>query len=105
MKSRLDELTKSAAVSLSRRGFMKRLPLIGAAVGLGMVATTKPASACTPPYTVFCHATTSSCGACSPCTDCAGKRRREYHKTCRVCNGGVEICSDCVNDRTVCLSC
>ena len=36
--SRLDRLTKTTAVALSRRGFLRQVPLVGAALGLGLAA-------------------------------------------------------------------
>ena len=88
MASRLDRLTKSTAVALSRRGFLKRVPLVGAAVGLGLAAAATPAYACTDSWTE----TRILHGACGSC----GHRERidtYQSRTCKLCSGGATVCT------------
>ena len=86
MASRLDRLTKSTAVALSRRGFLKRVPLVGAALGLGVAASAAPAYACTDSWTET--RTVSDCdGKCGSRVTVYSQRR-----TCMTCSGGT-VCS------------
>jgi hypothetical protein len=64
--SGLDRLTKSAAVSLSRRGLLKRLPIIGAAIGLGLAIRAEPAEAASSEHFYEYRTAYGICGSCGP---------------------------------------
>lgn len=90
----------------SRRGFLKRLSQMGAALGLGIIgvaATSKPAHACTEYY--FDYKTEyGSCGSCSE--GGVNKRvRRRYRRQCRGCSGGIEICDAWELIERTCVQC
>ena len=89
-----EDPTPTTAGSFSRRGFMKRISQMGAALGLGitgMMATAKPAHACTPPYDDYKY----EFGTCGSCIEGGVRKRvrRRYHRTCIDCTGGVRSCS------------
>lgn len=78
----MDKLTKRAALALSRRGFLKKLPLIGGAVGLGLGGASN-VYACDP-------CTQSSCGSCVLDSWCIknGVTYRVGHNPCGLkCSG------------------
>ncbi|MBV9787566.1 MAG: twin-arginine translocation signal domain-containing protein [Chloroflexi bacterium] len=78
----------------SRRGFLKRISQMGAALGLGIagaVATTDSASACTPDYYEYRYPTTS-CGSCAGQGSVASRRTYSQRRVCRNCTGGVKNC-------------
>jgi anaerobic selenocysteine-containing dehydrogenase len=99
MASRLDRLTKSTAVALSRRGFLKRVPLVGVGVGLGLAASAAPAYACTDSWTET-RTTHGSCGGCGP------HNRWNFHqrRNCMQCTGGL-ICSTWATYKEDCSVC
>lgn len=99
----LDRLTQRAAVAVSRRGFVKRLSVLGAAVGLGMAATTRNAAACTDTYYKY-RTTYGTCGSCSATSTGSRRQRYDQRRACRVCTGG-EICGSWTTYQTTCVYC
>ncbi|MBV9789950.1 MAG: twin-arginine translocation signal domain-containing protein [Chloroflexi bacterium] len=91
--------------NVSRRGFLKRLSQMGAALGLGVAgvaATTTPAHACTPPYYEY----KNEYGACGSCTEGGVNKRvrRHYRRECKGCPSG-EICGSWVLESRTCVQC
>lgn len=81
----MDKLTKRAALALSRRGFLKKLPIFGGAAGLGLSGASR-AFACDP-------CMSSGCGPCSDCTYCwiGSVRYTVCHNTCGLkCSGPAQ---------------
>ena len=91
---------------VSRRGFLKRLSQMGAALGLGvtaLAATSKTAHACTPPEDEYKYEY-GVCGNCNLPNE-RGRIRRRYRRACRVCNGGVLSCTAWTLVGTTCVTC
>lgn len=89
----------------SRRGFLKRLSQMGAALGLGVAgaaATATPAHACTPPYYEY----RNDFGVCGSCFEgSVNKRlRTRYRRECKGCVSG-EICGSWVFESRTCVQC
>jgi hypothetical protein len=83
----------SETSSFSRRGFLKRLSQMGAALGLGIAgvaATSKTAHACTA-YEYEYKTEYGACGGCNVHLQ-AGHYRRRYRRSCRWC-GTTKDCS------------
>jgi hypothetical protein len=98
MASRLDRLTKSTAVALSRRGFLKRVPLVGAVVGLGLAASAAPAYACGDSWSEA-RTLYGNCNSCGP----QMKLVTFQSRTCKVCGSGT-VCTSWTAYATVCAA-
>lgn len=99
----LDRLTQRAALAISRRGFLKRLTTLGATLGVGIVATTQPAAACTDYYYQY-RTVNGSCGTCIRSGGGDGRRHTEQRRRCRGCASG-EVCDSWVTLQTTCSYC
>lgn len=81
----LDRLTKSAAVAISRRGFLKRMSSVGAALGLGLGLTSTTSAAENTPDCIPADPWTER-----RCVTCSTTRARLQTRTCRyTCTGSV----------------
>ncbi len=90
----------------SRRGFLKRLSQMGAALGLGVAgvaATSKTAHACDPDSYYDYKFVYSSCGTCK-IDGSVARVRTKYRRTCRMCATG-EVCSAWERVGTACVLC
>lgn len=93
----------------SRRGFLKRLSQMGAALGLGIagvVATTDSAQACPEPQEWWEYRyTTTACGRCAGYGDIIGKRTYTQRRYC-IKNGctGIVNCNSW-QDGVFCAGC
>jgi hypothetical protein len=106
----LDRLTKTAAMSLSRRRFLRGLPAlgIGGAIGLGMHLDTKPVSA----GEIWCCNTKHENVACKPgveygCADCGGPNqqktvKRYYSLRCCGCSPCCVLVTESAGNCGVC---
>lgn len=95
-----------AAPPTSRRGFLKRVSQMGAALGLGIAgvaASAKPAYACTP-YEYEYKYENGACGACNAHFQ-VGHFRRKYRRLCRWCETGKYCSTDWEYVSRECIIC
>jgi hypothetical protein len=94
-----------AAPPTSRRGFLKRLSQMGAALGLGIAgvaASSKPAYACTE-YQYEYRTLSGTCGDCAISFQ-VGHLRRKQRRQCRWC-GTTKDCSTWTDIERTCIIC
>lgn len=97
----LDRLTRSAAVAISRRSFIKRMSGVAAAVGLGLgVATASKAASASPDCVPPDYWTEDSWGGCGSCG--AYKETHKYRSCHYSCTGSV-VCGSWTT--APCISC